>query len=309
MKFDKIYQDLLYEILNNGSVRQSRNHPTKSIFFYAFTIEDPRSAILTLKSIHFKSVVTELLWFMNGLTNVKYLIDNGCNIWNNDAYQNYRAKYKTPEYCWCKLSPLSDSCNCINLSEEEYINKIKTDENFARVFGFLGPIYGEQWRGWDDQLKTLIKDIKTSPTSRRLIVNSWNIVEIESMTLPPCHYSFQVYVRKEKLDMIVNMRSSDVPLGLPFNVTSYSLLLIILAKLTYKEVGVLNFVLGDAHIYLNQMDAAEKLLKASPVECEPYFSFDGIDFTDLDSFLATATPDNIKIHDYKHAGRLNIPLN
>jgi thymidylate synthase len=156
--------------------------------------------LLTTKKMPFKTIVTELLWFLRGDTNIKYLVDNGCNIWNGDAYKNY-------------LNVYSESIDGLE-SQEEFIDKIKTDDDFAKRYGELGPIYGKQWRKWNgiddsemrmttygiDQIQNLINDLKTNPDSRRLMVNAWNVGELDQMVLPPCHYGFQVYTRELSLD-------------------------------------------------------------------------------------------------------------
>jgi thymidylate synthase len=144
----------------------------------------------------FKTMVTELLWFLRGDTNIKYLVDNGCHIWDGDAYKNYE------KWFWDNVPPKADTSG--KLSQEEFINKIKTDDEFAKKWGKLGPIYGEQWRSWDwdlnpepiDQIQNLINDLKTNPDSRRLMVNAWNVGALDQMVLPPCHYGFQVYTRE-----------------------------------------------------------------------------------------------------------------
>jgi thymidylate synthase len=246
-----------------------------------------------------KTMVTELLWFLRGDTNIKYLVDNDCHIWDGDAFKNFLNKSEgDPDMIW---------------NQEQFIYKIKTDDEFARVWGELGPIYGKQWREWElkmeyvgyarydkniDQIQNLIRDLKTNPDSRRLMVSAWNVGEIHEMVLPPCHYGFQVYTRElsnnEKweqyiksglnieingtplelkhmgtpfypkslpqraISLMFNMRSNDVPLGLPFNIASYGLLLEIIAKEVNMVPDELIGNLGDAHIYLNQIDGVKE---------------------------------------------------
>jgi thymidylate synthase len=164
--------------------------------------------LLTTKKMAFKTMVTELLWFLRGDTNIKYLVDNGCRIWDGDAYKNYE------KWFWDNVPPKADTSG--KLSPEQFINEIKTNDKFAKQWGELGPIYGKQWRRWEtddldapryehwkkdiDQIKNLINDIKTNPDSRRLMVNAWNVGELDKMTLPPCHYGFQVYTRELSLE-------------------------------------------------------------------------------------------------------------
>jgi thymidylate synthase len=193
---DNQYQVLLQDILDNGVSKQDRTGTgTKSVFGRQIRHKMSEGfPLLTTKKMHFKSIVTELLWFLRGDTNIKYLVDNGCHIWDGDAYANYSKnvwKYTNLEL----------------LTKEEFINKIKTDDEFAKKWGELGPIYGKQWRAWDfpevngyfgpiDQIKILIQSLKTNPDSRRLMVNAWNVGKLHEMVLPPCHYGFQVYTRE-----------------------------------------------------------------------------------------------------------------
>jgi thymidylate synthase len=215
---DKQYQDLLKTILEHGVEKKDRTGTgTKSIFGY--TIRHNMSEgfpILTTKKVAWKTMATELLWFLRGQTNIKYLVDNGCHIWDGDAYQAYIKRYNKGEYVG-KTKLLENSKKNRTLTEpftiEEFIDKIKTDDVFAKKFGELGPIYGKQWRNWVydkdmdygtersvDQIQNLINDLKTNPDSRRLMVSAWNVGEIQDMVLPPCHYGFQVYTRELSLD-------------------------------------------------------------------------------------------------------------
>ena len=194
---DKQYQRLLQDILEFGVDKQDRTGTgTKSIFGYTIRHNMAEGfPLLTTKKVAFKTMVTELLWFLKGDTNIKYLVDNGCHIWDGDAYKNYRNNFEpTP---W-QFTPYN---------MDEFINEIKTNDEFAKEWGELGPIYGKQWRSWDfpevngyfgpiDQIKILIRSLKTNPDSRRLMVNAWNVGELNQMVLPPCHYGFQVYTRE-----------------------------------------------------------------------------------------------------------------
>jgi thymidylate synthase len=218
---DKQYQELLNTILEHGIEKKDRTGTgTKSIFGY--TIRHNMSEgfpLLTTKKMAWKTMVTELLWFLRGDTNIKYLVDNGCHIWNGDCYKNFYKKsleikiaYESGDLLVGQSridAMFSNSNELVILSEEEFINKIKTDDGFARQFGELGPIYGKQWRNWVydkdmdygtersvDQIQNLINELKTNPDSRRLMVSAWNVGEIQDMVLPPCHYGFQVYTRE-----------------------------------------------------------------------------------------------------------------
>jgi thymidylate synthase len=209
---DKQYQDLLLHILRNGTEKKDRTGTgTKSIFGYQIRHNMSEGfPLLTTKKMAWKTLVTELLWFLNGDTNIKYLVDNGCHIWDGDAYKRYKNVYdiesRESTYALEELHMLSD------LTQEQFIGRIKTDKNFAKKWGELGPIYGKQWRKWQgwmdygkeekkgslwfDQIQRLIHMLKTEPDSRRLMVSAWNVAEIDDMVLPPCHYGFQVYTRE-----------------------------------------------------------------------------------------------------------------
>ena len=211
-KLDKAYQQLLQDIIDYGVEKQDRTGTgTKSIFGYTIrhNMQDG-FPLLTTKKMAWKSIVTELLWFLKGDTNIKYLVDNDCHIWDGDAYKNYWEYNKlqsNPK--WLKpVTYLNGNVGAELYNMEEFINKIKTDDEFASKWGELGPIYGKQWRSWNhptnefegydgiDQITNLINDLKTNPDSRRLMVNAWNIGELDQMVLPPCHYGFQVYTRE-----------------------------------------------------------------------------------------------------------------
>lgn len=228
-KLDKQYQDLLQDILDNGVVKNDRTGTgTKSIF--GRQIRHKMSdgfPLLTTKKMPFKTIVTELLWFLRGDTNIKFLVDNNCHIWDGDAYKNYTKKMTFhPEDNW--LDDGIGGKSYRQLTQEEFINKIKTDDEFAKKWGDLGPIYGKQWRKWGfddnlyfgskpkwgeiDQIANLINDIKTNPDSRRLMVNAWNVGELNQMVLPPCHYGFQVYTRELSLEEKGKWLNKNFPL-------------------------------------------------------------------------------------------------
>jgi thymidylate synthase len=294
---DKQYQELLQDILNNGIEKKDRTG-TGTLSVFGWQIRHKMSEgfpLLTTKKMAWKTMVTELLWFLRGDTNIKYLVDNGCHIWDGDAYKNY---------AW-KTSMDVDG----QLTKEEFINKIKTDDEFAKRWGNLGPVYGKQWRRWNgqvddisgigcyhDQIQNLINDLKTNPDSRRLMVSSWNVGELDQMVLPPCHYGFQVYTRelswkerwehyfynvsnesclseteldkinypKRAISLMWNQRSVDTFLGLPFNIASYGLLLEIIAKEVNMVPDELIGNLGDTHLYLNHIEQAKEQITREP---------------------------------------------
>jgi len=255
---DLDYQHLLQDILLEGKEKTDRTG-TGTISVFGKQIRHKMSdgfPLLTTKKMAIKSIMTELKWFLKGDTNIKYLVDNGCNIWNGDAYKTYERTYNYE---------LEDA----PLTQKEFVEKIKTDNSFSKVWGELGPVYGKQWRRIGkrygssptyivDQIKNLIELIKENPNSRRLLVNSWNPAELDEMVLPPCHYSFQCYVNDGKLSLMWNQRSVDTFLGLPFNIASYGMLLLLLCEETNLEPGELIGNLGDTHLYLNHLEQAKE---------------------------------------------------
>ena len=266
---DRQYKELLYHILHYGIEKQDRTGTgTKSTF--GWQIRHNMSdgfPLLTTKKMAFKTMVTELLWFLRGDTNIKFLVDNDCHIWDGDAYKNYLKEVAALDFS----VPI----------KEEFISKIKTDDKFAKQWGELGPIYGRQWRKWGglqdltdddkpiylDQIANLINELKTNPDSRRLMISAWNVGELDQMVLPPCHYGFQCYVRDGKyLSLMWNQRSVDTFLGLPFNIASYGLLLEIIAKTVNMVPDQLIGNLGDVHLYNNHIEQAKEQISRSSFE-------------------------------------------
>ena len=273
---DLQYQHLLQDIILDGEEKTDRTGTgTKSVFGKQIRHKMSEGfPLLTTKKMAIKSIMTELKWFLKGDTNIKYLVDNGCNIWNGDAYKQYQRA------CMYELDR-------DELTLKEFVEKIKTDEGFARVWGELGPVYGKQWRRIEkrhgssptykiDQIKNLIENIKENPDSRRLMVNAWNVQKIDEMTLPPCHYGFQCYVQDGRLSLLWNQRSVDTFLGLPFNIASYGMLLLLLCKETNLEPGELIGNLGDTHLYLNHLEQAEEQRVRSSFEL-PYVNISNVD--------------------------------
>jgi thymidylate synthase len=239
---DYKYQSILQDILLDGEEKSDRTG-TGTISVFGKQIRHDMSEgfpLLTTKKMAVKTMMTELKWFLKGDTNIKYLVDNNCHIWDGDAYKAYPHKDE--------------------LTQKEFIEKIRINSSFAKVYGELGPIYGKQWRDWGgkDQIKELIKNIKENPDSRRLMLSAWNVGEIEDVVLPPCHYGFQCYVNDGKLSLMWNQRSVDTFLGLPFNIASYGTLLLLLCEETNLEPGELIGNLGDTHLYKNHLEQAEE---------------------------------------------------
>ena len=267
---EKQYQGILRKLVLYGKEKGDRTG-TGTLSYFGDQIRHNMAdgfPLLTTKKMAVKTMMTELKWFLKGDTNIKYLVDNNCHIWDGDAYKNYRNKFEPAPY---QFTP--DTM-------EEFINKIKTDDEFAKQWGELGPIYGKQWRNWEsqkfnvakgegyllqiDQIAKLIVDLKKNPNSRRLMVSAWNVGEIEEVVLPPCHYGFQCYVSEGKLSLMWNQRSCDTFLGIPFNIASYATLLLLLCKETGLEAGELIGNLGDVHLYKNHVQQAKEQIVREP---------------------------------------------
>jgi thymidylate synthase len=361
---DKQYQALLQNILDNGVTKTDRTG-TGTISVFGRQIRHKMSEgfpLLTTKKMPFKTIVTELLWFLRGDTNIKYLVDNNCHIWDGDAYKNYVTNIL---YNHKGVQPNS---------KEAFIAKIKHEDGYAKKWGDLGPIYGKQWRKWEgriqiepcklgskweylrgdsyvdnqtsirqepiDQIQNLINELKTNPDSRRLIVSAWNPGELDQMVLPPCHYGFQVYTKelsderryniwfnnnyetgmerffdpnnlpdfdnsyyiptpKRSISLMWNQRSVDTFLGLPFNIASYGLLLMMIAD----EVGMLPDELignlGDVHLYSNHIEQAKEQIGRTPYDLPKVHIRDGIE-----SFM----PGDIILENYESHPTIKAPL-
>lgn len=243
----KQYHDLVEHVFKAGHQKEDRtNTGTISTFGYQMRFDLKEGfPLLTTKKVFYKAIIYELLWFIKGDTNIKYLVDHGVKIWNEWPYENYK---KHPSYQGETL--------------EAFVEKIKTDSIFAKEFGDLGPVYGAQWRNFNgvDQLSQVINLIKHQPQSRRMILSAWNPAEINNMALPPCHTLIQFYVANQKLSLQLYQRSGDIFLGIPFNIASYALLLEMVAQVTNLEVGEFVHTIGDAHIYSNHVDQLKQQL-------------------------------------------------
>lgn len=343
---DKQYIDLLCDILENGCVKSDRTG-TGTISVFGRTIRhDMREGfpLITTKKMHYKGIVTELLWFLRGDTNIKYLLDYGCNIWVGDCYKNY-LKLNGGETV---------------LEKNEFIEKIRCDSNFGFVHGDLGSVYGRQWRDFGerlacdfedyecgvDQIENLLNDLRTNPDSRRLIVSAWNPKEVDSAVLPPCHVMFQIYTERfsledsrkwvsknsendtskvnlltqEELELNFNcpkryisllwtQRSCDVPLGACYNIASYGTLLCILGKMVNMEPKNLIGNFGDSHIYLNQKDGILEQIKRDSFDLPSIHFSESINFNGgIGEFLNSCSPYDITVKKYKSHEAIKIPL-
>lgn len=264
------YLELLRDILKNGKYKDDRTKTgTKSVFGKQLRYDLSKGfPLLTTKKVFLKGIIYELLWFLKGESNIKYLVDNGVHIWDEWPYKGYKvAQIKNSE---------QKSKKDI-LSQEEFIEKIKSlpkDHPFVRRWADLGPVYGVQWRHWKknkgevDQIKQVIEDIKKMPFSRRLIVTAWNPGEIDEIVkregLPPCHTLFQFYVNEGKISVQLYQRSADMFLGVPFNIASYALLLMMMAQVTGLKAGEFVHTFGDVHIYSNHLKQVRQQLKRKP---------------------------------------------
>jgi thymidylate synthase len=358
---DKQYTSLLQDILDNGVSKMDRTG-TGTISVFGRQIRHKMREgfpLLTTKKMAWKTMVTELLWFLRGDTNIKFLVDNGCHIWDGDAYKNYvntpfnlggpKGKDDVADYELVK-----DITSYVDLTQEEFINKIKTDDEFAKKWGGLGPVYGSQWRSWGkdfkqipnetgdgvynitttgiDQIQNLINDLKTNPDSRRLMVNAWDVGELDQMVLPPCHYGFQVYTRElseserfnwygnkigshmhhdhivqemdqenvptRAISLMWNQRSVDTFLGLPFNIASYGLLLEIIAKEVNMIPDELIGNLGDVHLYNNHIEQAKEQIGREPFELPKLWCLDEYHYL-MDKELVGPIPFNEKIEEFR----------
>ena len=253
---DKQYQDLLDDILHKGVLKDDRTGTgTYSVFGRQIRHNMKEGfPLLTTKKMAWKTLITELLWFLKGDTHIKFLLDHNCNIWNGDAYKAYR---KSVEEHYENGGDVAEM--------KQFIEEIKSGND--KEWGDLGPVYGEQWRSWNgiDQIEELIYNLKNNPDSRRHIVNAWNVEDLDEMVLPPCHYGFQCYVREGKyLSLMWNQRSVDTFLGLPFNIASYGLLLTMIAKECELIPDQLIGNLGDVHLYKNHVEQAIEQIKREP---------------------------------------------
>ncbi|EDN9715118.1 thymidylate synthase [Listeria monocytogenes] len=273
----KQYLDLEKYVLENGTQKGDRTGTgTISTFGYQMRFDLQEGfPIMTTKRVPFKLVVSELLWFLHGDTNIRYLLQHNNNIWNEWAFERFVKSddYKGEDMTDFGLRAERDPAfkEVYQAEMDKFKTRILEDEAFANKYGELGNIYGKQWREWKtsqgetiDQLADLIEMIKTNPNSRRLIVSAWNPEDIPNMALPPCHSLFQFYVADGKLSCQLYQRSADIFLGVPFNIASYALLTHLIAREVGLEVGEFIHTMGDAHLYNNHMEQVKEQLSRTP---------------------------------------------
>ncbi len=276
-KNEQVYLDLCKYVLENGIKKEDRTGTgTYSMFGYQMRFDLSEGfPLLTTKRVPFRLIASELLWFIKGNTNIRYLLEHNNNIWNEWAFENWikSAEYKGPDMKNFGIKSQQDEqfANVYHQEMEQFKQRILHDDAFANKYGDLGPVYGKQWRNWQtmtgetvDQLKEVIETIKTNPASRRLIVSAWNPEEVPTMALPPCHTLFQFYVLDGKLSCQLYQRSGDIFLGIPFNIASYALLTHLIAHECGLEVGEFIHTLGDAHIYSNHIAQIKTQLNREP---------------------------------------------
>ncbi|MBI2037433.1 MAG: thymidylate synthase [Candidatus Magasanikbacteria bacterium] len=268
----KQYLDLLRHLYENGTDKNDRTGVgTRSVFGYQYRANLADGfPLLTTKKVHLKAIIYELLWFLRGDTNIKFLIDNDVKIWNEWAFADYLKKNNLEK----DFPRYSENWN---VEFEKFIGSMKSDEQFAKQWGDLGPIYGKQWVKWGtkdgkeiNQINLVLDLIKNDPTSRRIIINGWNVGEIETLIRahhsapPPCHTLFQFMVINGKLSCQLYQRSADVFLGVPFNLASYALFTMMIAQVSGLEPGEFIHTFGDVHIYRNHFEQVKEQLSRTP---------------------------------------------
>lgn len=311
---DTIYLKLLKKLINEGIEKTDRTGTgTKSFLGYQMRFDlNEGFPLLTTKKVPMKAIIHELIWFLRGDTNLKYLADNNVHIWDEWPYKAYLEKNN-------KMIPKTGSDEW-NKGIKEFVEKIKSDEKFAQEYGNLGPIYGYQWRNWPtpkgehiDQIKQVIEQIKKTPDSRRMIVSAWNVSDIEEMAkagLPPCHCLFQFYVTpgtdggKSKLSCQLYQRSCDTFLGVPFNIASYSLLTMMIAQVCNMEAGEFVWTGGDVHLYSNHIEQAKLQLSREPdIRKMPQMKINK-NITEIDAFSI----DDFELIDYNPHDGIKAPI-
>ncbi|MGQ2374194.1 thymidylate synthase [Companilactobacillus zhachilii] len=314
MHNEQQYLDLLQSVLEHGHKKSDRTGTgTISTFGYQMRFDLQESfPLLTTKKIPFGLIKSELLWFLHGDTNIKYLLEHNNHIWDEWAFKNY---IESPEYTGPNMADFGrrsliddEFAQAYKLEKKKFDEAILTDDKFAEKFGNLGDVYGAQWRHWQkrdggviDQIKNVIQQIKQTPDSRRLIVSAWNPEDVPTMALPPCHTLFQFYVNDGKLSCQLYQRSGDLFLGVPFNIASYALLTHLIARETGLEVGEFVHTLGDAHIYSNHVKQVETQLSRKPV-AGPQLEINS------DKSIFDIDVQDIKVTDYNPQPAIKAPI-
>lgn len=310
---DEQYLSLVNRIIKEGVEKDTRAGKTRSIFGVQmrFNLKEGLP-MLTTKKIFAKGVIHELLWFLKGDTNIKYLVDNGVHIWDDDAYRYYLEVLKV-----CKGPKGFDDA----YDKETFLKFVRLnafgdglynmDKKSSYYYGDLGPVYGRQWRNWNgiDQVKEVIEKLRNNPDDRRIMISAWNVGEIKDMALPPCHYTCQFYTKelengKRELSCMWNQRSVDCGLGLSFNILSYAILTHMVAQCCDMEVGELIFSGGDVHVYENHIEPLKEQLTRNPhMYALPTLKLNPT-ITEIDDF----TYEDIKIEGYKSYPTIKMPL-
>ncbi|MCT7848727.1 MAG: thymidylate synthase [Lactobacillus iners] len=314
-KLEQPYLDLLQKIMLEGHDKSDRTGVgTRSIFGAQMHFDMSKGfPIITTKHVPFGLIKSELLWFLRGDTNIKFLLEHKNHIWDEWAFKNWvsSTEYNGPDMTNFGLRQQTDELFNIKYQEQMKIftEKILSDATFSKKYGDLGNVYGAQWRRWQtsrgdtiDQLGNIIEQIKTNPDSRRLIVSAWNPEDIPNVALPPCHVLFQFYVNDNKLSLQLYQRSGDMFLGVPFNIASYSLLLNLVARETGLELGEFVHTLGDAHIYKNHFEQVNKQLSRNAYD-SPTLWLNPLKHKVLDFEMK-----DIKLIDYNHHGTIKAPV-
>ncbi|WP_125605838.1 thymidylate synthase [Lapidilactobacillus bayanensis] len=310
------YLQFARTVLTEGHYKGDRtNTGTYSIFGYQIHFDlQAGFPILTTKKVPFGLIKSELLWFLKGDTNIRYLLQHKNHIWDEWAFEHYvkSSAYHGPDMTDFAHRALKDAefAKAYQEQHQLFCQQILTDADFAAQYGELGPIYGRQWRAWQtsrgdtiDQLAAVVQQIKTNPDSRRLIVSAWNPEDVPSMALPPCHTLFQFYVNDGKLSLQLYQRSADIFLGVPFNIASYALLTHLVAHQTGLEVGEFVHTFGDAHIYQNHVQQIETQLQRTPTAAPTLWLTD-----EIKPDLADYTMKDMKLLDYNPAAAISAPV-
>ncbi len=307
---DDEYLKLLRHIKAHGVKKEDRTGTgTTGIFGYQMRFDLQKGfPLLTTKKVGWKTILHELLWFIKGDTNLRYLAQNNVHIWDDWPYKHYLQAngHDVPDI------HTADGRAAWELGLKDFIEQIKSDDEFAKKWGELGPVYGYQWRRWPtpdgriiDQLKDAVETIKKNPSSRRIIVSAWNPSDIAEMAiagLPPCHCLFQFFVAEGKLSCQLYQRSCDTFLGVPFNIASYAMLTAMIAQVTGLEAGEFVWTGGDTHLYSNHMDQVDEQLAREPFPAPKLWL--NPEIKDLFEFGF----DDVRIEDYQSHGPIKAPI-